>query len=114
MSDFQTIPQEIGWPIIHETESSSVSSSSKNVSPKGTKFEEDPRTYSSKVTRIVLPTFGDNDDAKWSDRFLDRELFIKDLYAGNKEGDNGGCDSDGGGGRAAGMCGSGGEKEGVC
>jgi hypothetical protein len=48
------------------------------VSPKGAKFEEDPRTYSSKASRIVLPNFGDN-DAKWSIRFLDRDLLVKDL-----------------------------------
>jgi hypothetical protein len=66
-------------PIICETDSPSVSSSSENLSPKGTKFEGDPHTYSSKASRIILPTFGDNDDAKESDRFLDRELFVKDL-----------------------------------
>ena len=60
-------------------DSSSVSSSSENVSPKGTKFEEDTRTYSSKASRIVSQTFGDNNDAEWSDRFLNRELFVKDL-----------------------------------
>ena len=66
-------------PIIRETDSSSVSSSSENVSPKGAKFEEGPHTYSSKASQIISPTFGDNNDAEWSDRFLDRELFVKDL-----------------------------------
>jgi hypothetical protein len=45
------------WPIIRE-----VSSSSENVSQKGANFEEDPRTYSSKASRIVSPTFGILDD----------------------------------------------------
>ena len=67
-------------PIIRETDSSSVSSSSQNVSQKGAKFEEDQCTYSSKASRIVSPTFGFGDnDAKWSKRFLDRELYVKDL-----------------------------------
>jgi hypothetical protein len=51
-------PSPGNWrPIILE-----VSSSSENVSQKGAKFEEDPRTYSSKASRIVLPTFGVLDD----------------------------------------------------
>ena len=66
------------WRPIIKTYTSSVSSSSKNVSPKGATFEEDPRTYSWKASRIVLPTLGDN-DAKWSNSFLDRELFVKIL-----------------------------------
>jgi hypothetical protein len=50
------------------------------VSQKGAKFEEDQCTYSSKASRIVSPTFGFGDnDAKWSKRFLDRELYVKDL-----------------------------------
>jgi hypothetical protein len=60
--------------------SSSDSSSSENdVSPKGAKFKEAERTYSkvSKVSRNISPTFGF--DAKWSTRFLDRELHVKDL-----------------------------------
>ena len=82
MSDFPEHQSPGNWlPIVRETDSdsSSVSSSSKNVSPKGAKFEEE-RTYS-KVSRNVLPTFGFGDnDAKWSTRFLDsRELHIKDL-----------------------------------
>jgi hypothetical protein len=67
-------------PIVRETDSdsSSVSSSSENVSPKGAKFEEE-RTYS-KVSCNVSPTFGFGDnDAKWSTRFLDRELHVKEL-----------------------------------
>jgi hypothetical protein len=80
MPDFPEHHSPGNWrPIIHETDSSSVSSSSENVSPKGAKFEEDPRTYSLKATRNVSPTFGDNNDAEWTDRFLDRELFVKDL-----------------------------------
>ena len=61
-----------------DSDSSSVSSSSENVSPKGAKFKEE-RTYS-KISCNVLPTFGFGDnDAKWSTRFLDRELHVKDL-----------------------------------
>jgi hypothetical protein len=69
-------------PIVRETDSdsSSVSSSSENVSTKGAKFEEEC-TYS-KVSRNVSPTFGF--DAKWSTRFLDRELHVKDLLHGAK------------------------------
>ena len=67
-------------PIVRETDSdsSSVSSSSENISPKGAKFEEEC-TYLN-VSHNVLPTFGFGDnDAKWSTRFLDRELHVKDL-----------------------------------
>ena len=67
------------WRLINcvtDSYSSSVSSSSENVSPKGAKFS----TYSSKAYRNVSPTFGFGDiDAKWSTRFLDRELHVKDL-----------------------------------
>jgi hypothetical protein len=83
MPDFPVHHSTGNWrPIIRETDSdsSSVSSYSKNVSPKGAKFEEDPRTYSLKASRIVSPTFRDN-DAKWSGTFLDRLLFLKDLPA---------------------------------
>jgi hypothetical protein len=81
MSDFPENHSPGNWrPIIRETDSysSSDSSSSENVSSKGAKFEEE-RTYSkvSKVSRNVSPTFGF--DAKWSTRFLDRELHVKDL-----------------------------------
>ena len=80
MPDFPEHHSPGNWgPIIRETDSSSVSSSSENVSPKGAKFEEGPHTYSSKASQIISPTFGDNNDAEWSDRFLDRELFVKDL-----------------------------------
>ena len=80
MPDFPVHHSPGNWrPIIRETDSSSVSSSSENVSPKGAKFEEGPHTYSSKASQIISPTFGDNNDAEWSDRFLDRELFVKDL-----------------------------------
>ncbi len=80
MPDFPVHHSPGNWrPIIRETDSSSVSASSENVSSKGTKFEEDPRTYSLKASRIVSRTFGDNNDAKWSNRFFDRELFVKDL-----------------------------------
>jgi hypothetical protein len=80
MSDFPVHHSPGNWrPIncVTDSYSSSVSSSSKNVSPKGAKFS----TYSSKAYRNVSPTFGfgDNIDAKWSTRFLDRELHIKDL-----------------------------------
>ncbi len=58
MPDFPVNHSPRNWrPIIRE-----VSSSSENVSQKGAKFEEDPRTYSSKASRIVLPTFGILDD----------------------------------------------------
>ena len=58
MPDFPVHHSPGNWrPIILE-----VSSSSKNVSQKGAKFEEDPRTYSSKASRIVSPTFGILDD----------------------------------------------------
>ena len=81
MLDFPENHSPGNWrPIIRETDSysSSDSSSSENVSSKGTKFE-DERTYSkvSKVSPNISPTFGS--DAKWSTRFLDRELHIKDL-----------------------------------
>jgi hypothetical protein len=82
MSDFPENHSPGNWrPIIRETDSysSSDSSSSENVvSPKGAKFKEE-RTYSKglKVSRNVSPTFGF--DAKWSTRFLDRELYVKDL-----------------------------------
>ena len=59
-AELSSAPSPGNWrPIILE-----VSSSSKNVSQKGAKFEEDPRTYSSKASQIVLPTFGilDNRD----------------------------------------------------
>jgi hypothetical protein len=84
MPDFPEHHSPGDWrPIFLETDLSSVSSSSENVSSKGAKakFEEDPLTYSSKASRNVSPTFGDTHahDAKWSDRFLDRELFVKDL-----------------------------------
>jgi hypothetical protein len=78
MPDFPVHHSPGNWrPIIRETDSdsSSVSSSSENVSPKGAKFEEDPRTYSC-ACRIVSQTFRDN-DAKWSNTLLDRELFVK-------------------------------------
>jgi hypothetical protein len=68
-------------PIVRETDSdsSSVSSSSENVPPKGANFEEE-RTYS-KASRNISPTFGFGDnDAKWSTRFLDRKLYVKDLH----------------------------------
>ena len=64
-----------GTNSIHETDMSSVSSS-KNASPNGATFKEDPHTSSSKASRNVSPTFGDSNDAKWSNRFLDRVLFI--------------------------------------
>ena len=55
---FQCHQSPGNWrPIIRE-----VSSSLENVSQKGAKFEEDLRTYSSKASRIVLPTFGILDD----------------------------------------------------
>ena len=80
MPDFPVHHSPGNWrPIIRETDLSSASDTSANVSSKGTKFEEDPRTYSSKASRIVSPTFRDNNDAKWSNRFFDRELFIKNL-----------------------------------
>jgi hypothetical protein len=81
MPDFPEHHSPGNWrPIIRETDSdsSSVSSSSENVSPKGAKFEEE-RTYSSKASRNVLPTFGDTHDAKWSTTFLNRNLFVKDF-----------------------------------
>ena len=65
MPDFPEHHSPGNWrPIIRETDSDSslVSSSSENVSQKGAKFEEDPRTYSSKASRIVSPTFGILDD----------------------------------------------------
>ena len=63
MPDFPVHHSPGNWrPIIRETDSSLVSSSSKNLSQKGTKFEEDPSTYSSKASRIVSPTFGILDD----------------------------------------------------
>jgi hypothetical protein len=81
MSDFPENHSSGNWrPIIRETDSdsSSDSSSSGIVSPKGAKFKEE-RTYSkvSKVSCNVSPTFGF--DTKWSTRFLDRELHVKDL-----------------------------------
>jgi len=58
MPDFPVHHSPGNWrPIILE-----VSSSSDNVSQKGAKFEEDPRTYSLKASRIVSPTFGILDD----------------------------------------------------
>ena len=58
MPDFPVHHSPGNWrPLILE-----VSSSSENVSQKGTKFEEDPCTYSSKASQIVLPTFGILDD----------------------------------------------------
>jgi len=58
MPDFPVHHSPGNWrPIILE-----VSSSSENVSQKGTKFEEDPCTYSSKASQIVSPTFGILDD----------------------------------------------------
>ena len=79
MSDFPVHHSPGNWrPIdcVTDSYSSSVSSSSENVSPKGAKFG----TYSSKSSRNVSPTFGFGDnDAKWSTRFLDRELHVKDL-----------------------------------
>jgi hypothetical protein len=82
MPDFPEHHSPGNWrPIIRETDSDSslVSSSSENLSPKGAKFEEE-RT-SSKASRNVLPTFGDTHthDAKWSTTFLNRELFVKDF-----------------------------------
>jgi hypothetical protein len=76
MSDFPENHSPGNWrPIIREKDSysSSDSSSSENA-----KFKEE-RTYSkvSKVSRNVSPTFGF--DTKWSTRFLDRELHVKDL-----------------------------------
>ena len=48
MPDFPVHHSPGNWrPIIHETDSSSVSSSSENVSQKGAKFKEDRHTYSS-------------------------------------------------------------------
>jgi hypothetical protein len=84
MPDFPGHHSPGNWrPINRETDSdsSSVSSSSENVSPKGAKFEEE-RTYSSKTSWNVSPTFGDTHDAKWSTTFLNlnRDLFVKDLY----------------------------------
>lgn len=80
MADFPVHHSKGNWRPIIKTHTSSVSSSSKNVSPKGATFEEDPCTYSWKASRIVLPTLGDN-DAKWSNNFLDRELFVKILHS---------------------------------
>ena len=83
MPDFPPVHHSPGnWrPIIRETDSSSVSSSSENVSQKSAKFEEDRCTYSSKASQIVSPTFGFGDnDTEWSKRFLDRDLYIKDLH----------------------------------
>ena len=84
MPDFPEHHSPGNWrPIIRETDSdsSSVSSSSENVSPKGTKFEEE--CTSSKDSWNVSPTFGDGDthahDTKWSTTFLNRELYVKDL-----------------------------------
>jgi hypothetical protein len=81
MSDFPEHQSPGNWlPIVRETDSdsSSVSSSSENISPKGAKFEEEC-TYLN-VSHKVSPTFGFGDnDAKWSTRFLDRELHVKDL-----------------------------------
>ena len=82
MPDFPEHHSPGNWrPIIRETDSdsSSVSSSSENLSPKGAKLEEE-RT-SSKASRNVSPTFGDTHahDANRSTTFLDRELFVKDL-----------------------------------
>jgi len=82
MPDFPVNHSPGNWrPIIRETDSdsSSVSSSSENLSPKGAKFEEEHT--SSKASRNVSPTFGDTHahDGKWSTTFLDRELFVKDL-----------------------------------
>ena len=58
MPDFPVHHSPGNWrPIILE-----VSSSSKNVSQKGAKFEEDLHTYSSKAFWIVSPTFGILDD----------------------------------------------------
>jgi hypothetical protein len=62
MPDFPEHHSPGDWrPIFLETDLSSVSSSSENVSSKGAKakFEEDPLTYSSKASRNVSPTFGD-------------------------------------------------------
>ena len=78
MSNFPEHHSPGNWrPIIRETDSdsSSVSSSSENVSPKGAKFEEE-HTYSSKASCNVSPTFGDTHahDTKWSTTFLNREL----------------------------------------
>ena len=68
-------------PIIRETDSdsSSVSSFSENVSPKGAKSKEE--CTSLKASWNVSPTFGDTHahDTKWSTTFLNRELYVKDL-----------------------------------
>ena len=80
MPDFPVHHSPGNWrPIILE-----VSSSSENVSQKGAKFEEDPRTYSSKASRIVLPTFGILDDRDMATRSVAALAASNDVFTRSK------------------------------